>query len=642
MRLIHTATLEVHEFLNEKAAPRYVILSHTWGDEECTLQQMDNSNTEWLSQRAGYRKILSFCAEARKHGHCWAWVDTCCIDKSSTAELSEAINCMFGWYRNADHCYVYLSDVREAAQIAQARWFTRGWTLQELIAPATIWFYNSVWEVLGSKQSLQEELQQLTGIDAEVLNTGILDNISTAQRMSWAAKRQTTRPEDLAYSLLGIFGVHMPLLYGEGARSFIRLQEEILKISSDQSLFAWGLPLQVKTIKEFLKSPANRRPQRSEMHGLLADSPSQFTSTSRIHVLEDIKSTLPPVVFNGGVRIELQVKEVSDQQIQFAVIYCTLSDNFEYYLGFPIFPWSERWVARFGEPILIAVADMVEPASTVPFCNPSVLFVKAPPFESVRTKTNNTVRFAHLLGDYGRHYRLEHVDASESAHYVAETQSIILPKDGDALHAVLYFTATDLMLQQSLASFVRDWNRSDYDNMKCSTWSFITKASGKHWYDKRLIGSCVTIHPPFAILIGGSTSNPWTRTAIILDDNRANQDFKQLFLADGRFVRTCTTRRYLSSILGQTSREDPGFNSQKQSDRLAIARCDYRIPYTYYTDLRRSTRRREGERRGTECVYAHSELRMSSSNLVERSLVLFVELSSRLGAIEQRPRWWAF
>lgn len=168
-----------------------------------------------------------------------------------TFKLSEAINSTFSWYQGAQVCYAYLSDVTwsptgdsRRSRFTQSRWFTRGWTLQELLAPQTLIFYDAHWFPLGSKADRSLGIKAATGISAEYL-TGKkrLHDASIAQRMSWAANRQTQRKEYIAYSLLGIFGVNMPMLYGEGAKAFIRLQEEIIKESRDLSIFAWGLKM---------------------------------------------------------------------------------------------------------------------------------------------------------------------------------------------------------------------------------------------------------------------------------------------------------------------------------------------------------------------------------------------------------------
>ncbi|EIW51966.1 uncharacterized protein TRAVEDRAFT_86424, partial [Trametes versicolor FP-101664 SS1] len=191
-------------------------------------------------------KIKGFCRVAREAGFRLAWNDTCCIDKTSSAELSEAINSMYEWYRLSDMCYVYLADVpdgdiaRRGSDFRGSSWHTRGWTLQELIAPEFVVFLTQTWCFLGTKMSLASALARTSGIDFDILvGRARPDSVSVARRMSWAAKRATTRVEDRAYSLMGIFGIHMPPIYGEGEKAFIRLQEEILKTTPDQSIFVW-------------------------------------------------------------------------------------------------------------------------------------------------------------------------------------------------------------------------------------------------------------------------------------------------------------------------------------------------------------------------------------------------------------------
>ncbi|KAI0745985.1 hypothetical protein C8Q76DRAFT_665356 [Earliella scabrosa] len=194
------------------------------------------------------KKIRESCAVALADGYQYIWIDSCCIDKSSSSELSEAINSMFKWYSGASVCYAFLGDVPDGGNLYAAdsafrrsRWFTRGWTLQELIAPRIVVFYSSGWQVLGTKFTLAHVLAPLTGIQKSILSfEASLSSVSVAARMSWAAKRQTTRVEDQAYSLLGIFDINMPTLYGEGSRAFMRLQEEVLRTIPDQSIFAWG------------------------------------------------------------------------------------------------------------------------------------------------------------------------------------------------------------------------------------------------------------------------------------------------------------------------------------------------------------------------------------------------------------------
>ncbi|KAF2656255.1 HET-domain-containing protein [Lophiostoma macrostomum CBS 122681] len=226
--------------------PPYAILSHTWGADEDEVSFKDLVQGKG-KKKAGFRKLIYCAQQAVQDGMRFFWADTCCIDKSSSAELSEAINSMFKWYLDSQICYAYLGDVdytEDFTQIAKARWFTRGWTLQELIAPKTMVFYSKDWKELGNKSRLSKQIAQITGIDPTVLDRRLgydlnLRNLSVARRMSWASQRNSTRIEDEAYCLLGIFGVNMPLLYGEGRQAFARLQEEIMKESADHSLFAW-------------------------------------------------------------------------------------------------------------------------------------------------------------------------------------------------------------------------------------------------------------------------------------------------------------------------------------------------------------------------------------------------------------------
>ncbi|KAE9371714.1 HET-domain-containing protein, partial [Stipitochalara longipes BDJ] len=231
MRLLDTKTLELREFFMSDVPP-YAILSHTWSDDEVTFQEMSSPTR---SSKKGFDKIAKTCRLARWDGVDFAWVDTCCIDKSSSAELSEAINSMYQWYLNADYCYIYLEDLdpnlptnaRPEEWLPHCRWLTRGWTLQELLAPKiakNVKFFDMDWRYRGTKLNLGDALSEYTGIPLSVLTGGIAPSrYSVASRMSWAARRRTTRLEDTAYCLLGLFDVNMPLLYGEGTKAFRRL-----------------------------------------------------------------------------------------------------------------------------------------------------------------------------------------------------------------------------------------------------------------------------------------------------------------------------------------------------------------------------------------------------------------------------------
>ena len=246
MRLLNTKKLVLEDFF-EDATPAYAILSHTWETDEVTYQNMQLVMQKKVNPqdfRLGYTKIQQCCNQAVKDGYDYVWIDTCCIDKTSSAELSEAINSMFDWYQKSAICYAYLSDAKSVQphesedvlveKLGSCRWFTRGWTLQELIAPSNMLFFGNDWEMIGTKERLSGVLTRITGIDKVILEGGNVNEISVAKRMSWASKRVTTRTEDIAYCLLGIFDVNLPLLYGEGRKAFTRLQEEIMKSSDDQ------------------------------------------------------------------------------------------------------------------------------------------------------------------------------------------------------------------------------------------------------------------------------------------------------------------------------------------------------------------------------------------------------------------------
>ncbi|KAL4063530.1 hypothetical protein V8B97DRAFT_1876750 [Scleroderma yunnanense] len=279
---------KVLEFRDDDSTD-YAILSHRWTDQEVNYEEMvelakiDADEGDEIRQRDGYRKVLDSCEQAKKDRYEWLWVDTCCIDKRSSAELSEAINSMYRWYQNSTVCYAYLHDVpglsfptrnddeRYPNSNGWPEWFLRGWTLQEMIAPSNVQFFNKDWKHISDKRSLAGTLSHITRVPEHILTDGLSSNRPcVAQIMSWAAKRVTTRVEDRAYSLLGLLDVNMPMLYGEGKKAFHRLQLEIIRMSNDQSIFAW----------------ASRTGAKPRTGSILADDPSFFRDCYEMELMD--------------------------------------------------------------------------------------------------------------------------------------------------------------------------------------------------------------------------------------------------------------------------------------------------------------------------------------------------------------------
>ena len=294
MRLLNTHTGRF-ESCDDPQMFRYAILSHVWEKDEDgrpteqTYEAVDAihqlSETDVVLSSLS-KKIQRACAVAREHGFHYIWIDTCCINKTSSAELSKAINSMFNWYRCSKVCYVFLSDVDDRddphyTHLLGSNWFKRGWTLQELIAPASVLFVTSTWKVSGSRADLAECLWQVTGIPPSILTRRRTpSDYSVCTRMRWASQRQTTRLEDEAYCLMGLFDVSMPTNYGEGERAFTRLQYEIMRKDTDLSLFAFGptLPYGAFSRDGISLSPGETPSFITRF--LLASSPRQFDHAS--------------------------------------------------------------------------------------------------------------------------------------------------------------------------------------------------------------------------------------------------------------------------------------------------------------------------------------------------------------------------
>ncbi|KAL4068835.1 heterokaryon incompatibility protein-domain-containing protein [Scleroderma yunnanense] len=331
---------------------KYAILSHCWGAavEEVQFKEMKKLTTmtkcerNVIRLRSGYNKILDACRQAHEDQIDWVWVDTCCIHKESSTELSEAINSMYSWYASSKRCYTYLHDIDDFALLTEPdekrfrefngwpKWFSRGWTLQELVAPNVIHFFNRKWEFIGDKRSLAGTLYKITRVPVEILKEGLSSNRpSTAQIMSWAANRKTTREEDRAYSLLGLFGVHMPMLYGEGKNAFQRLQLEIIRMSNDHSIFAWDPKGRIRRTGSVL---ADDPSYFQDCHDIERMEPDEFIESLKDDIAEE---ELPAItderlhsftVTNGGIHIWLPVTSSHDRPSVFRItLACRREDD---------------------------------------------------------------------------------------------------------------------------------------------------------------------------------------------------------------------------------------------------------------------------------------------------------------------------
>ncbi|KAI9667896.1 MAG: hypothetical protein M1821_000716 [Bathelium mastoideum] len=276
----------------DTALQKCAIISHRWGDNETNFQNLqeilqlqespnstesifdDPESYKFSKEEEGLFKIAVACKKASEYGFRgedgrgtrqtqamleYIWMDTCCIDKTNSDEEDRAINSMFRWYRDAKVCFAYLSDVSQEESeyqdeqkdlkgkriqrrincFKESDWFSRGWTLQELLAPRVLYFFDHKWRFIDAKKTRSADIQSRTKIEAKYIN-GDFSDACTAVKMSWLSSRETTLKEDMAYCMVGIFGVYMHVQKAEGEHAFLRLQEELIKQkAADESLFAW-------------------------------------------------------------------------------------------------------------------------------------------------------------------------------------------------------------------------------------------------------------------------------------------------------------------------------------------------------------------------------------------------------------------
>lgn len=303
MRLINTVSGEMQEHLGQDL-PKYGILSHRWGhaSEELSFQEYRRTRRD----TPGNRKVMAFLKAAANDGLQWGWVDTCCIDKASSAELSESINSMFLWYNRASKCYVFLHDVQDSSTWRTSTWWKRGWTLQELVAPSHVAFYDMHWHAIGTKAQWAEGIQNITRVPMRLLGgEQTMNSWTVAQRLSWAADRKTERLEDRAYSLLGLFDIHMPVLYGEGIKAFRRLQLELLRKYPDDSVFSW-----------------KSRDRRYQPQHVLASSPDDFHGCSKMKPYSLLKYEppmfSPPQVTSWGIALRANAHKLRPKDGQYS------------------------------------------------------------------------------------------------------------------------------------------------------------------------------------------------------------------------------------------------------------------------------------------------------------------------------------
>jgi len=315
----------MREFTDEDIPP-YVIVSHRWREDEVTYQDFEHNT---FSRRHGYHKIKESCRIALEANYNWVWLDTCCIDKRNFTELNEAINAMYKWYQKASLCVAYLFDyVHGHDELANSSWFTRCWTLQELIAPRRVEFYDQNWKFFGSKNRLCEQIATITWIGVEVLRCRAdpTTACTVAVRLSWAARRKASRVEDEAYSLLGLFALSMPTLYGSGEKAFQMFLEEVLRRTGDVTSLVWNKPLESHA---------------TSLSGLLPSSPAAYASKRCARTTGSLSRSLS-VVADG---IELDVLTIpytlgsflcildcrpADDETQYAILLAQLETDGEY------------------------------------------------------------------------------------------------------------------------------------------------------------------------------------------------------------------------------------------------------------------------------------------------------------------------
>ncbi|KAK7957687.1 Vegetative incompatibility protein HET-E-1 [Apiospora saccharicola] len=339
MRLLNATTFRL-ENVTPEFAPKYAVLSHRWTSHEISFRQI---HAKPIRKKPVFNKLRKCCEIALSHGLSHVWIDTCCIDQSSSAELSEAINSMFRWYQEAEVCFAYLYDATGVQDFTESDWFNRGWTLQ-LIAPRAVEFYSGEWELFGDKASLTAAISAKTGIANRYLQGGDMELASVAERMSWAAERKTSRPEDIVYCLLGIFDIHMPLLYGEGEqKAFARLHSELILRTPDLSWLAWSKPA----------TAADEQAKDHEMlRSVIAPAPSYFRNCRGIVCTDP--GSIGDVITETNIGIEISLRLVKKGSQLYGLLNCQPRGDLGNVMAIPLVEYGIQYFRALHAPHLVS------------------------------------------------------------------------------------------------------------------------------------------------------------------------------------------------------------------------------------------------------------------------------------------------
>jgi len=520
---------------------------------------------------------------------------------------------MFRWYRTAAICYAYLSDVNDLSNLEQSRWFTRGWTLQELVAPKEVLFYSSNWALLASKLKISDRLSKITNIDVDVLETGAFNHVSIAARMSWAATRQATRLEDTAYCLMGIFDVNMPLLYGEGKKSFIRLQEEIIKVSNDSSLFAWGLSTNVRTGSDFFAS--QDCVDRAKLRGPFADSPMDFSLGHQIKPLAHWTTRIDSMVTKGSVQLTLPTW-TSGSYLAAATSF-TLEGRYDCYLCIPLMWWDPKSLVRWGELVLVPEfgssskdngVEKWEGRQRLLISSPTSGPIQPPPFD-----ISGIPNITHNLN-----YVLEEVYCLPHARYSAQDGDISFSAMRDGPQAVLFFRQKSTQIR-------------NYETLR-------TEAEARYG-----MGTDLTINydewnsgqTRFAIILGRDTNDSgdgcWMKLFHILDEKRADENFHYILRWRAELVQHCMTRSQLISAITDPKLEKSFLWDSDKDTNFTIWIQHREEPFAvgWYSINVKREKYNVTRFQNIQNVFVDARLQLMWKNLEERKAVLSMEIYAK-------------